>query len=394
MKVTAKTIESLPNGVHRVDTGLYLRKRDGRKSMWLYVYYFDGKRREMSLGTVEKVSITLARDLANKYKTLLAKGLDPVLQRKEQRKRQTTTQENKETFEQFFERVAPDIVLAKQWRSQKRELIFYSSIRRYSIPFIGSMKLEEITKEHILSVLKPIWIKKNPTASLALTFLNSLFKYAIANGEYHRSNPCSWSELSVFLPSPQKVHRTKHHQALTVEETRKLISMELLQEQTMTKAALLFGVLTCTRKGEFSKALWEEIDLEQRVWSIPPERRKDGKPYVHRIPLSYQVIELLKNLPRVNDFIFPGRNEGKTVSNQNLTHVLRKMYPGATIHGFRSTFRDWAAENEIDWAVAEKCLMHTVGNAVVQSYLRTDLLEKRRVVMQQWADTLFQKVEK
>ena len=171
------------------------------------------------------------------------------------------------------------------------------------------------------------------------------------------------------------------------EELQEKIGL-FLPTNNRTRQIIIFTILTACRVGETSGAKWSEFDFENNIWSIPPERRKDGKPYPHRVPLSRQALEVLKSIERTSEFVFA--INGEEGSKYSLTTMFKRMTgTNATMHGFRSTFRDWAAENEINDSVAEKCLMHSAGNAVVQAYQRSDLLELRRPVMQAWADAVF-----
>ncbi|WP_371873899.1 tyrosine-type recombinase/integrase [Parasutterella muris] len=259
-----------------------------------------------------------------------------------------------------------------------------------AIPVLGKKKMSEISRQDVLDVLKPIWMTRNETASRLRGRLENIFAYAVSDG-LMAYNPALWrGNLDRELPPPSKVQNAGHLEAMPLKELQEKIHC-FLPPKNRTRQVILFTILTASRVGESAPARWDEIDWENKIWSVPPERRKDQKKYPHRVPLSRQAIELLKGIERKGDLIFciDASNQG---SKYSLRPLLQRMTgTKATMHGFRSTFRDWAAENGVPDTVAEKCLMHTTGNAVVQAYQRSDLLEQRREVMQAWADAVFEK---
>ncbi|WP_300914530.1 tyrosine-type recombinase/integrase, partial [Turicimonas muris] len=274
-------------------------------------------------------------------------------------------------------------------KNAKHKEKWFSTVKTYALPVLGKKKLADIKKQDILEVLNPIWLTKNETASRVRGRLENIFSYAVSDG-LMEFNPALWrGNLDRELPPPGKVQKTEHHEAMSLEELQGKIDC-FYPAINRTRQVILFTILTASRVGESVPAKWDEIDWDNKVWSVPAERRKDGKPYPHRVPLSTQAVELLESIERTGEYIFSIKD---TLGSRYSLAVLLKRMTGsqATMHGFRSTFRDWAAENGVPDIVAEKCLMHSTGSAVVQAYQRSDLLEQRREVMQRWADAVFAK---
>ena len=386
MQVTAKNLFKLPDGRHPVAPNLILVVRGSSRS-FVFRYTLAGKRREKSLGSANKITVSQAKELVEKFRVGLADGAAPITPKESLDKEI----KGELTFEDYALETIKKIASVRMWRNAKHKEQWFTTVRAYAFPALGKKKLSEIKKADILEVLEPLWSTKTETASRVRGRLENIFSYAVADGLMD-FNPALWrGNLDRDLPPASKVQPVKHQEAMPLEELQEKIGC-LYPANTRTKQAILFTILTASRVGESVPARWEEIDWENRIWSVPPERRKDQKPYPHRVPLSDQAIELLKSIEKKSEYIF-GVSEKSLGGRYSLTPLLKKMTgTTATMHGFRSTFRDWAAENGVPDIVAEKCLMHTTGNAVVQAYQRSDLLEQRREVMQQWADTVFSEV--
>lgn len=384
-KVTAKNIFSLPDGRHTVAPNLMLRVR-GNSRTYVLRYCVGGKRRDKNLGSANDLTISEARAQAEKFRASLQDGVVPKTVKEELVEEFKVTEEP--TFEEYALTTIEKIASVRLWRNAKHKAQWFSTVRTYAVPIIGQKKLSEIGRNEVLSVLSPLWHVKNETASRLRGRLENIFSYAVSDG-LMEFNPALWrGNLDRDLPPPAKVQKVVHHEAMPLEELQEKISC-FYPATSRTCQAILFTILTASRVGESVPARWDEIDWENKIWSVPPERRKDQKPYPHRVPLSDQAIELLKSIERKGEavFCFDADNLG---SRYSLSHLLKRMTgTKATMHGFRSTFRDWAAENGVPDVVAEKCLMHATGNAVVQAYQRSDLLEQRRSVMQAWADAVF-----
>lgn len=387
-KVTAKNIFTLPEGRHSVAPNLNLRVRDGKRT-YVLRYCIGGKRKDKHLGSADDLSLTEAKRLADKLRSELAEGKLPQTAR--DKLAEKLKEADAPTFEKYALEAIEKIASVRVWKNAKHKAQWFATVRAYAFPVLGKKKLSEIKKADVLEVLRPIWSSKTETASRVRGRLENIFSYAVTDG-LMEFNPAIWrGNLDRDLPPPSKIQIVEHHEAMPLEELQEKISC-FYPADTRTRQVILFTILTASRVGESVPARWDEIDWENRIWSVPPERRKDQKPYPHRVPLSDQAIELLNSVEKKGEeiFCFNADNLG---SRYSLAHLLQQMTnTTATMHGFRSTFRDWAAENGVPDTIAEKCLMHVTGNAVVQAYQRSDLLEQRREVMQAWADAVFAKL--
>lgn len=387
-KVTAKNIFTLPEGRHSVAPNLNLRVRDGKRT-YVLRYCIGGKRKDKHLGSADDLSLTEAKRLADKLRSELAEGKLPQTAR--DKLAEKLKEADAPTFEKYALEAIEKIASVRVWKNAKHKAQWFATVRAYAFPVLGKKKLSEIKKTDVLEVLRPIWSTKTETASRVRGRLENIFSYAVTDG-LMEFNPAIWrGNLDRDLPPPSKIQIVEHHEAMPLEVLQEKISC-FYPSDTRTRQVILFTILTASRVGESVPARWDEIDWENRIWSVPPERRKDQKPYPHRVPLSDQAIELLNSVEKKGEeiFCFNADNLG---SRYSLAHLLQQMTnTTATMHGFRSTFRDWAAENGVPDTIAEKCLMHVTGNAVVQAYQRSDLLEQRREVMQAWADAVFAKL--
>lgn len=388
MKITSKNVFTVEDGNHTVAPNLILVVR-GNTRRFVFRYSENGKRTDKALGPARKLSLSDAKALADELRSKLALG-EEIKTRRERKEKENTP--DVPVFKTYAIETIDRLQEVKRWRNKKHANQWRNTIEQYTFPFIGDKPINEITREDVLNILKPIWLEKNETASRVRGRLENILAYAVTDGILP-SNPAIWrGNLDRDLPPPSKIQVVEHYEAMPLEVLQEKISC-FYPADTRTRQVILFTILTASRVGESVPARWNEIDWENRIWSVPPERRKDQKPYPHRVPLSDQAIELLNSVERKGEeiFCFNADNLG---SRYSLAHLLQQMTDTtATMHGFRSTFRDWAAENGVPDTIAEKCLMHVTGNAVVQAYQRSDLLEQRREVMQAWADAVFEKVE-
>lgn len=387
-KVTAKNIFTLPEGRHSVAPNLNLRVRDGKRT-YVLRYCIGGKRKDKHLGSADDLSLTEAKRLADKLRSELAEGKLPQTAR--DKLAEKLKEADAPTFEKYALEAIEKIASVRVWKNAKHKAQWFATVRAYAFPVLGKKKLSEIKKTDVLEVLRPIWSTKTETASRVRGRLENIFSYAVTDG-LMEFNPAIWrGNLDRDLPPPSKIQIVEHHEAMSLDVLQEKISC-FYPADTRTRQVILFTILTASRVGESVPARWDEIDWENRIWSVPPERRKDQKPYPHRVPLSDQAMELLNSIERKGEEIFCLKADDLG-SRYSLAHLLQQMTnTTATMHGFRSTFRDWAAENGVPDTIAEKCLMHVTGNAVVQAYQRSDLLEQRREVMQAWADAVFAKL--
>lgn len=389
-KVTAKNIFTLPEGRHSVAPNLNLRVRDGKRT-YVLRYCIGGKRKDKHLGSADDLSLTEAKRLADKLRSELAEGKLPQTAR--DKLAEKLKEADAPTFEKYALEAIEKIASVRVWKNAKHKAQWFATVRAYAFPVLGKKKLSEIKKTDVLEVLRPIWSTKTETASRVRGRLENIFSYAVTDG-LMEFNPAIWrGNLDRDLPPPSKIQIVEHHEAMPLEVLQEKISC-FYPASDRTRQVILFTILTASRVGESVPARWDEIDWENRIWSVPPERRKDQKPYPHRVPLSDQAMELLNSIERKGEEIFCLKADDLG-SRYSLAHLLQRITKTtATMHGFRSTFRDWAAENGVPDTIAEKCLMHVTGNAVVQAYQRSDLLEQRREVMQAWADAVFAKLKR
>lgn len=389
MSVTSRNLMTLGEGRHLIESNLYLDVRGKTLSRsFLFRYTINGKRRDYVLGKPPIMTITMAKAKASKMKAKIMAGIDPLEERNEER---TKNQQATLTVKQYFEYIYPRILSVRQYKNDETSSRFVARFTKYVLPIIGSRNIADIKVPDVLRVLDKIWKTKNTTARYVRSYIEIIFNYAIRDGVYNGLNPAMWKGcLDIYLPSPKKVHEVTHRPAPTIEQ---------LQSDLMTYVspngycelgwAIIFGALTAGRLQEWGKARWEEVDFEDRVFSVPPIRRKDGQKMPFRIPLTDQMIWILKHqIPEESGPVFKSKYRGESVHIQSLSNFICLKKKGYCVHGFRSVFRDWCAETMVDFAVAEKCLCHQVGNATTVAYQRSDMLEQRRGVMQRWSDLI------
>lgn len=388
-KFTQSDVRKLPDGSHNFGDGLMLRVAGNSRS-WFLRIQINGKRLQRGLGSALILTLGQARQECSRMKVELLSG-DTRTRKQKADAELAELKSQSPAFEDIWEQAVDARAKVAVWRNKKHESQWKNTITTYALPVLGKLDVAGITRQDVLRVLVPIWQTKTETAYRLRGRLETIFDYCIREGYREKENPARWKGLLEFdLPQRSKIAPHEHFTAPTVEELQEVAERLM---QTMSGKCILFGILTACRTAEFVNARWEEIDLKSRVFSVPPERRKDGKPYPHRVPLSRQSCKLLQSIEQKTEFVFGNPRTGKAI-NQQTPRVLLIRYLGrpVTMHGCRSTFRDWCAENEIDHAVAEKCLMHVVGNEVVQAYQRSDLFDQRKAVMQQWADVICEKL--
>jgi len=342
-----------------------------------------GKRRDMGLGGFPDVTMAQAREKAREARATIEKGIDPIAERAAARSTLAASRGAAITFEE----AARKYITAKspEWKNIKHGQQWANTLEAYAFPVVGKLACADIALPHVLKILEPIWTTKTETATRLRGRIESVLDWATVRGFRKGENPARWKgHLDKILPAPGKVAKVEHHEAVTLDDLGAFVR-DLRQREGIAARALEFLILTAVRSGEVRGALWSEIDVAGRVWTIPPERMKASKE--HRVPLSDEALRLLETLPRFagNDLVFPSPR-GLVMSDMTLTAVMRRMKREEVPHGFRSTFRDWAAERtNYPREVAEMALAHAIGNAVEASYRRGDLFEKRARMMQEWA---------
>jgi integrase len=380
-------------GLHFVGgvQGLALQVTSAGAKSWILRVMVGGKRREMGLGPYPEVTLARARDKAREARGLVRGGVDPI-----QRQREAASALRAAVAKALtFDDCADSYIRAHEagWRNAKHGQQWRNTLKTYATPKFGSLLVRDVALPHVMAALEPIWTEKNETASRLRGRIELVLDWATARGLREGPNPARWrGHLDKLLPKPSKVQRGEHHPALPVGDVGAFMA-RLRQVEGMGARALEFVILTAARSGEVRGAKWAEIDLHAKVWTVPGERMKAGKE--HRVPLSEPALALLQALPRVDaaELVFPGP-KGSALSDMTLTAVTRRMAVDAVPHGFRSTFRDWAAERtNYPREVAEMALAHTIGDKVEAAYRRGDLFEKRAHLMAEWA-TFLAKVER
>jgi len=364
--------------------GLYLQVSAKSSKSWIFRYERLGRERQMGLGPLHTVSLVDARERARQARLSLAAGVDPI----ERRNKEMAVLRAERASDLDFDTCAKQYIEAHEagWRNAKHRQQWENTLRVHASPHIGKIHVRRIDTPLVLKVLEPIWRTKTETASRIRERIERILSWATVRGYREGDNPARWrGHLDEMLPKPAKVKKVKHHPALPFAEVGNFCAA--IRKQTGTSAkAMEFAILTACRTGEVLGARWDEVDFEGQVWTIPAERMKGNRP--HRVPLVAVTIAILKAQEGANTvLVFPGAKVGKPLSDMAMLTLLRRMKrDDITVHGFRSTFRDWAAEKtDYPREVAEMALAHTVGSAVENAYRRSDLFEKRRQLMGEWA---------
>ncbi len=360
--------------------GLWLhRNRSGNRS-WVFIYTRLGRRREMGLGPLGSgtghVGLAAARAKADEIRTILGRGGDPFTEMGERSKA------TGKTFSQVVEAYIE--VMAPSWRGAKTEASWRRFLSTYAKP-LRKRVIADIATEDVLAVLRPLWHEKPETATKTRVRLKQVLDHAKVLGLRSGDNPAEWrGHLDKLLPPPQTVGR--HHAAMAYADIPAL--MNKVRAATGVGArALEFTILTAARSGEARGATWAEIDFNAKLWTVPAERMKSRKE--HRVPLADAAIGVLRTMlsQKRESMVFPGSDPSKGISDMTMAKALHAAGgTGVTVHGFRSTFRDWAAEEtHHEREVAEAALAHAIGDRVERAYRRGDALEKRRKLMDEWA---------
>jgi integrase len=385
--LSASQVKSLTEvGVYRVDHNLYVQIKPNGARSWVCRYQVNGRRREMGLGPIRLVDLSKARIAANDAKKLALSKVDPLDQRRAERKPIAKIKVPS------FEQCAADYIASQKdgWRNAKHAYQWGRSLGTYAFPTIGKLPVDQITVDLVHQLLKPIWSTKSDTASRVRGRIERVLGWAEAKKYRQGQNPASWQgPLGHLLPPLSKVQTVEHHEAVPYAEAPALYRKIRGSESDSAKA-LGFVMLNAVRPTEGREVRWGELDIAAKVWVIPAGRMKAN--VEHRVPLSDEAIALLPATRGADDgFVFPGERKGRPFSDRTLIQLLRKLRSEdeSTVHGLRSTFRDWTAE-QTDSAneVAEACLAHATGDAVQLAYKRTDFFDKRRELMAAWAGYL------
>ncbi len=388
-KISAAKLRTLTKpGAFGDGGGLYLQVRGPENRSWLFRYKLHGRARLMGLGALSEVSLAEAREAAVAARKLVRQGVDPIDQRQAKRA-EATARAGLNTFAEVAD--AYMAAHAAGWRNPKHRQQWRNTLDTYAKPVLGSLSVAAIGTAEVTRVLEPIWREKPETASRLRGRIESVLDYAKTHGWRSGENPARWKgHLDNVLPARGKIAKVQHHPALPWREMGAFMAA-LEQQDGIGALALRFTILTAARTGEVIGARWSEIDMSASAWTVPRERMKAGRE--HRVPLSDGAMAVLRGAARLrvgsepDAFVFPGTGFGKPLSNMAMSMTLRRMGRGdLTVHGFRSTFRDWCAEmTGYSREIAEAALAHTLGDKVEAAYRRGDLMEKRRRLMADWA---------
>ncbi|WP_270937193.1 tyrosine-type recombinase/integrase [Falsiroseomonas oryzae] len=386
--------------------GLYLQLAPGAEAgkaagkSWLFRYSFAGKAREMGLGKVsladDKPGVTLgaARRKVTELHAKLRDGIDPIAERDARFASAKAEAQAAAARTKTFREVT-DLYLAAHeatWKNVKHRQQWENTLATYAFPHFGDRPVADVDTAAVLAALEPIWKTKTETATRLRQRIETVLDFATPRGWRSGENPARWrGHLEATLPKPGKIAKVEHHAALPWAEAGAFM-VALRQREGVAARALEFGILTAARSGEVRGARWSEIDLARGVWVVPGDRMKAGRE--HRVPLSAAAVAILRTMADLRDaeapdpLVFPGLRQGKPLSENTLNEVLKRMKrPDLTVHGFRSTFRDWAAErSQFPRELAEKALAHVLGDATEAAYQRGDMFEKRRRMMDAWAE--------
>jgi integrase len=381
-----KVSRTLPAGMYADGAGLYLQVTSKGAKSWIYRFSLRGKPREMGLGSLTAVGLADARSKAAACRTLRQNGVDPIEARKAEHAQAALDAAKAITFKEAAERY----IAAHRagWKAAKHSGLWENTLATYAYPVIGKVSVQAVDTALVLKILEPIWSTKPETAGRVRGRIEAIMDWAKSRSLRQGENPARWrGHLQYQLPARSKVRRVKHHAALPYTELPEFM-VALREQEGIGARALEFTILTAARTGEIIGASRGEVDAAEKLWVVPAVRMKAGRE--HRVPLSARTLAILKEMtdPANGEhaFIFPGGKRGKPLSNMAMATVLRRMNrDDITVHGFRSTFRDWAAEcTNYPNEVVEMALAHAVSDKVEAAYRRGDLFEKRRRLMADW----------
>jgi integrase len=382
-RLSARAVATLTKpGRHSDGDGLYLVVDASGARRWLFMFRRGGKLKEMGLGGASSVSLSDAREKAADARRIVASGRNPIeLRRSAEAARAAGT-----TFGAFADKLVADLV--QGFRNEKHKGQWATTLKTYAAT-LRDKPLDAIGTDDVLVVLAPIWQTKHETASRLRGRIERLLDAAKAKGLRSGENPARWrGHLDKLLPKRRKLTRG-HHAAMPYPDVPAFVAT-LRRRNAVAGMALEFCILNASRTGEVLGAKWSEIDREAKLWTVPAERMKAGR--AHRVPLTTQALEILAEAEKIrtSEYVFPGQRRDRPLSSMAMEEMLRRMkIENATVHGFRSSFRDWAGEcTSFPREIAEAALAHTVGDETERAYRRGDALEKRRKLMEAWAGFL------
>lgn len=375
---------------------LYLYVRSADQKFWVFRFTspVTGKLRDMGLGPAAgrgAVTLREARDLADAARHVLREGRDPLEERQAARARAKADRQHSNARRKTFKDAAEAYITAhnSEWSNAKHRYQWSSTLETYAYPHFGDVPVSDITTAHVLAALKPIWETKTETAKRLRARVAKVLDFARASKWRHGDNPADWrGNLEPLLAKPSQIRSVAHHPALPWKEVGSFMA-GLRQRDATTARALEFAILTAARTGEVVGAKWDEFDFAAKTWRVPASRMKAKRDHV--VPLSETALEILRRQSKRQEagsrFVFTGDRGDRPISNMALLKLLHRLKrKDLTVHGFRSTFRDWAAEHtNYQNHVAEMALAHKIGDKVEAAYRRGELLAKRRNLMDDWA---------
>ena len=386
--LTPLTVKTAKAGRHADGGGLHLLVKESGARSWVYRFMLRGKSRDVGLGAAsgpDTISLATARDKAAALRLQVKAGVDPLAERHREASEALASVQAALIAGITFKAVAETYIGANEgsWRNDKHRQQWRNTLAAYVYPVMGELPVAEIGTAHVLKILEPIWQDKPETASRIRGRIETVLDAAKARGYREGENPARWrGHIAQILPARSRLTRG-HHKAMSYEAISAFMA-KLREREAMAALALEFVILTATRTSEVLGATWAEVDLDKAIWTVPATRMKAGKE--HRIPLSPRAVEILEAVkPLGKASLFPADKGGK-LSTMAMSMLLRRMKLDCTVHGFRSAFRDWAAE-QTGYAheVCEMALAHTIGNKVEAAYRRGDLFDKRRRLMADWS---------
>ena len=393
-KLNALKVKSITKiGMHSDGGGLHLKVQSSIKSntlnkSWIYRWGAQGKN-SIGLGSQKDISLSEARELATECRKMVARGLNPKEERDKDKKALQQAKASSITFDQATLRYIE--IQKPSWTNGKHAQQWSNTVETYASPIIGKTACSEVTKEQVLKILTPLWTTKNETATRVRSRIEKILGWAIAKGYRTAPNAAAYKDnLQPLLPLINKRQIVKHHNAMHYDDIPNFIK-SIKDDPSVSARALLHCILTATRTSETTDATWDEFSLHKKMWIIPKDRMKKG--IEHRIPLSTQAHQRLSATENTTKkIVFHGTRETKPISNMTMLNYLQRKEgcEKITVHGFRSTFRDWAAEKaKFPREVCEQALAHALKDQTEAAYQRGDYFDKRIELMQAWADYCF-----
>jgi len=400
--LTPFAVRNAKPGRHADGGGLHLLVKESGARSWVYRFMLKGRARDIGLSRCpeaiallrrsgnDELTLAQARDVAAIYRLKVKAGIDPLEERQREAGEALAAVQAAQIACIAFKKFAEDYIDGREhsWRNPKHRQQWRNTLATYAYPVIGDLPLAEIGTPHVLKILEPIWKAKTETASRLRGRLETILDAAKVREYRKGENPARWrGHLAEILPARTRLSRG-HHKAMPYEAVPAFVT-RLRDREAVAALALEFAVLTAARSGEITGATWAEVDLAKAIWTVPAGRMKAGKE--HRVPLSPRAVAILKEAQKLNTTgddsapMFPAAKGGK-LSGMAMSMLLRRMKVDATVHGFRSGFRDWSAEcTGYAHEVCEMALAHVIGNKAEAAYRRGDLFEKRRRLMSDWA---------